>query len=68
MMNFIAYYFSIDNKVASLTLELQKANELLSHATTKSLPLSQGQLAEIFPTAAATSSLMKSGMTLTQVS
>jgi len=60
--------FFVDDKVTSLTSELQKANELLSHATSKSSPLSHGKLAEIFPTAAATSSLMKSGMTLTQVS
>jgi len=58
---------STDDKVNSLTTELQKANELLSTAT-KSSPTSQQQLADIFPTAAATSSLLKSGMTLTQVS
>ena len=61
------YHLFSDEKVDSLTAELEKANELLS-LTSKSSPISQQQLAEIFPTAAATSSLLKSGMTLTQVS
>ena len=56
------------DQVNSLTAELQKANELLTETGSKSSQVSQQQLAEIFPTAAATSSLLKSGMTLTQVS
>ena len=59
--------FFSDEKVDSLTVELEKANDLIL-STSKSSPISQQQLAEIFPAAAATSGLLKSGMTLTQVS
>lgn len=57
-----------DEKVESLQNELTRANGLLEAARQRgTAPMSPEALAALSPTAAATSSFLKSGMTLTQI-
>jgi alkylhydroperoxidase family enzyme len=54
-------------KVEKLEQELKHANELLAAQKSGSFSLSQDEVENMFPAAAATSRILKSGMTLTQV-
>ncbi|XP_070555151.1 nucleoprotein TPR-like [Ptychodera flava] len=59
----------LDEKIEKMERELEHANDLLAVSRKKEgdTSLSEDQLISIFPTAAATSSQLKSGMTLTQI-
>nr|XP_002734339.1 PREDICTED: nucleoprotein TPR-like [Saccoglossus kowalevskii] len=58
----------LEEKVESLEKELVHANDLIAVAKRKGIsPLSESELSTLSPTAAAASSLLKSGMTLTQM-
>ena len=54
-------------KIESLEQELRNANDLLAAKKAGSFSVSQEEVETMYPAAAATSKLLKSGMTLTQV-
>lgn len=54
-------------KIESLEQELHNANDLLAAKKAGSFSVSQEEVETMYPAAAATSKLLKSGMTLTQV-
>ena len=58
----------LNTRVSSLERELADANDLLSVARQRgSLPFSEGEVLSLSPAAARASSLLKSGLTLTQI-
>merc|ERR1711879_1058313 len=58
----------METKISNLENELKNSNELLEAARKRGLaPMTSEALAEMSPVAAATSSLLKSGMTLTEI-
>ncbi|CAH3109789.1 unnamed protein product [Pocillopora meandrina] len=58
----------LEEKINKLDKELENANDLLAAARQRgTAPLTPVELSTLSPTAAATSSFMKSGMTLTQI-
>ncbi|XP_048581842.1 nucleoprotein TPR isoform X2 [Nematostella vectensis] len=58
----------LESKVHALETELNNANDLLEAARQRgAAPMSEEMLSTLSPTAAATSSLLKSGMTLTEI-
>lgn len=57
----------LELKVEKLEQELRNANDLLTAKKAGAVKLSQDEVDSLFPSAAATSRLLKSGMTLTQV-
>ncbi len=62
-------FFPIDEKILGLQKEAEHANELLEVARRRGVaPLTDEQVEALSPSAAAASRLLKSGMTLTQVS
>ena len=64
----IINFLCADELVKDLRLELEHANELLDDARKKGLVVpTDTMIAEMSPSAAATSKLLKSGMTLTQI-
>ncbi|XP_015755854.1 PREDICTED: nucleoprotein TPR-like [Acropora digitifera] len=57
-----------EEKVSKLEREVENANDLLTAARQRgAAPLTSDELSSLSPTAAATSSFLKSGMTLTQI-
>ncbi|GAB1608232.1 nucleoprotein TPR-like [Argonauta hians] len=56
-----------DKKIKNIESELRNANDLLSKSKLGGSELSSESVASLLPTAAATSKLLKSGMTLTQI-
>ena len=58
----------LNTRISSLERELANANDLLSAARQRgSLPFSEGEVLALSPAAAKASSLLKSGLTLTQI-
>ena len=57
-----------ESQVKSLTIELDNANDLLKVARPGTKVVSEAELSSLYPLAAATSAVLKKGMSLTQVS
>ena len=57
----------LDLKIKKLEQELHNANEMLAAKKSGKLSISDEDVGRMYPTAAATSRLLTSGMTLTQV-
>ena len=59
--------YATEHQVKSLTIELDNANDLLKVSRPGTKVVSEVELSSLYPLAAATSAVLKKGMSLTQV-